>query len=51
MVNIQNEIKYRMAMEMLNKLFMDGLLNREEFDTAHSVIISRYSPAAVCESP
>lgn len=51
MVNIQNEIKYKIALGMLKKLLADGLLNREEFDAAHRVVISRYSPIAVCRLP
>ena len=51
MINIQNEIRCRVALGMLKSLLMDGLLNREEFDVAHGVVISRYCPAAVCELP
>ncbi len=48
MINTQNEIKYRIAFGMLKKLVLDGLLTREEFDAAHSIIADRFCPEAVC---
>jgi len=47
MVDIQNEIKYRVALNMLRKLYIDGMLTQDEFDIAHSVVVSRYCPANI----
>ena len=51
MVNVQNEIKYRIAYSMLKKLLDDNLLKDDEFDIAHKVILNRFSPEAVCRLP
>lgn len=47
MIDIQNEIKYRVALGMLRKLFLGGMLTQDEFDVAHRVVITRYCPANV----
>lgn len=51
MVNAQNEIRYRVAFGILKRLYADGLLNNDEFDVAHGVVIDRYRPIAVCRLP
>lgn len=47
MLNIQNEIKYAVALSMLKKLLDSGLLDRKEFDIAHSVVADRFGPEMV----
>ena len=45
MIHAQNEIKYRVAVGMLQKLAQEELLTPEEFSVAHGVVINRYYPA------
>ncbi len=45
MIHVQNEIKYRVAVGMLQKLAEDGLLTEDEFSVAHNVVVNRYCPA------
>jgi len=42
MIHAQNEIKYRVAVGMLQKLSEDGLLTQDEFNVAHGVVVNRY---------
>ena len=51
MLNIQNEIKYAVALSMLKKLLDSGLLDRKEFDIAHGVVADRFGPEAVRRLP
>ena len=44
MIHAQNEIKYRVALGMLNTLLTENLLTQEEFAAAHHVVVNRYRP-------
>lgn len=48
MVNMQNEIRYRIAWGILKKLYRDGRLTQAELYAAHTVVADRYCPLAVC---
>lgn len=51
MVDVQNEIKYSVAFNILKKLYMDGLIDLAEFEITHRVVADRFCPLAVRRLP
>lgn len=51
MVDIQSEIKYSVAFNILKKLYMDGLIDLTEFEIAHRVVADRFCPLTVRRLP
>lgn len=47
MINIQNEISYVIAWNILRKLCMDNIIDKREFGIAHDVITNRFHPLTV----
>lgn len=49
MASVQNEIKYRIAIGILENLFNKGALIQSEFESAKKHIAMKYQPFSVCE--
>ena len=49
MAGVQNEIKYRIAIRILQNLLNNGALIQSEFESAKKYIAMKYQPFSVCE--
>ncbi len=49
MVNVQNEICYAIARNIIKNLWEKGCISRKEYDAAHRQIVLKYRPFSVCE--
>jgi BMFP domain-containing protein YqiC len=47
MVDIQNEIKYCAAWQIIRNLLLEGAITREEFDAANEILARKFRPLAV----
>jgi hypothetical protein len=47
MINVQNELRYAIAWNILKKLLLDGVLSEAEFDVAHQFVVEQYGPMTV----
>lgn len=47
MTSVQNEIHYSIAWDILKKLLLDGVITKDEYNTAHSLVIEKYRPMTV----
>ncbi len=47
MTDIQNEIRYCAAWQIIRTLLLDGAISREEFDAANEILAGRFRPLAV----
>lgn len=47
MIDIQNEIKYCAAWQIIRSLLLEGAITREEFDAANKILARKFRPLAV----
>jgi len=47
MINIQNEIRYCAAWQIIRSLALKGAISREEFDAANELLAAKFRPLAV----
>ncbi|MCI5929214.1 MAG: hypothetical protein MRZ73_11905 [Pseudoflavonifractor capillosus] len=48
-MNVQNELRYLLAVDLLEKLAADGFLTDEELATAKRLAVEKYRPTSVWE--
>lgn len=47
MVDIQNEIRYCAAWQIIRDLLLEGAITQEEFEAANELLAQRFRPLAV----
>ena len=48
-MNVQNELRYRLAVDLLEKMAAEGFLNEEELVRAKGLAAEKYRPSIVWE--
>ena len=48
-MNVRNELRYLLAVDLLNKLATDGFLTNDELAKAKRLAVEKYRPHAVWE--
>lgn len=48
-MNVQNELRYLLAVDLLDKLAAEGFLTDEELTRAKQLAVEKYHPIAVWE--
>jgi len=48
-MNVQSELRYLLAVDLLEKMCVEGLLTDEELGRAKRLAVEKYRPAAVWE--
>lgn len=48
-MNVQNELRYLLAIDLLEKMAVEGFLNDEELTRAKGLAAEKYRPIAVWE--
>ena len=48
-MNVQNELRYLLAVDLLEKMAVEGVLNDEELARAKGLAAEKYRPNAVWE--
>ena len=48
-MNVQNELRYLLAVDLLEKMAAEGFLNAEELAKAKRLAVEKYRPSTVWE--